>query len=147
MEKIKIAPVYFKNKQGFTLVELIVAAVVIGIIAGFSMAGFYGARQRALTNEARAILKLIQSAQKVHYLEVNSYVECTNTSWTSDQETCINNNLHLAIPPGGPSDDVDWDYETLSSNGCAHCRNRANNARMHICIDDEDTSSGICSCP
>jgi len=146
MRKIKIAPVYFKNKQGFALIELVIVIIILSIVAAFGAAGFFGARQRALENQAKATLRLIQSAQQVHFLETNSYANCLG-AWNSDQETCINNNLHLSIPPGGASDDVDWDFETYGSDGCAHCRNRATDARMHICIDDEKASAGNCSCP
>jgi len=130
---------------GFTLVELVIVIVLAGIIIGFAMPGFLGARNKALDKQAQANLKLIQAAQKVYEIETNAYVNCSGGLEGSDQETCINMNLRLSLTPDG--NNPDWDYETFAS-GCAYCQKRGGITFWRICIDDSDPSSGTCAgCP
>ncbi|MFH1504269.1 MAG: prepilin-type N-terminal cleavage/methylation domain-containing protein, partial [Candidatus Omnitrophota bacterium] len=125
---------------GFTLMELIIVMTVIAIIAALTFPNFLNTKEKALNNQAQAMLKLIQAAQKVNYTEANSYVDCSG-GFAGDQESCINTNLRLSLTPNG--NNPNWDYRT-DTNGCADCQRRGALTTWHICIDDEDISAGTC---
>ena len=74
-----------RNKGGFTIVELLIVIVVIGILAAITIVAYNGIQQKskntALINAASQTLKSIQAyvAQEGAYPALNGYA-CTTTS-------------------------------------------------------------------
>ena len=52
-----------KLLTGFTLLELMLVVVIVGIIATFAIPGYLGVKQRAEGRQAARQLKLIQDAE------------------------------------------------------------------------------------
>lgn len=96
-------PVAQKKMRAFTLVEVIVVTIIIGVMAILAMPGFINTRERILDNEAKANLKLIQNAEKIYRLENNTYINCANTS-------TVNTTLKLSLPTSN------WNYKVVSAS-------------------------------
>jgi len=67
-------------KRGFTLLELIIVLIILGVLSTLGITQYGAMRERALGREAVAQLKMIQAAEEVLYLETNSRKTCNNTS-------------------------------------------------------------------
>ncbi len=67
-------------KKAFTLLELLITLVVIGIIAGFAVPGYLGTRNRAIDREAQAMLVLMRAAQQTRDAEALGYSTCNSTA-------------------------------------------------------------------
>lgn len=93
-----------KNK-GFTLVEILVVIVIIGILVALALSSFGVTKERAMDKEAKANLRLIQAAEKIYKLEM-AYYYPPGTS-TSDVGS-INANLKLRLP--APPKTISWNY-------------------------------------
>ena len=93
-----------KQKPGFTILELIVVVVILGVIAIITLPGFNKARENSLDQEASANLKLIQAAEKIYKLEMTMYFNATNA-------TDINSYLKLALPTAS----INWNYKVDSA--------------------------------
>ena len=67
---------------GFTLIELIIVIIIIGILATFAMPAFMVTKEKTLTKEAIVNLKLIAAAEKVWRIESvdNTYTLCNCTT-------------------------------------------------------------------
>ncbi len=85
---------------GFTLLELIVVIVIIGILAVISLPQFSAMKENSLDQEAIANLKLIQAAEKIYKMEVTFYASCANA-------VAINSWLRLSIPTAS----TNWNYK------------------------------------
>ncbi|HMO02645.1 MAG TPA: prepilin-type N-terminal cleavage/methylation domain-containing protein [Oligoflexia bacterium] len=64
------------NKNGFTLVELLVVVATAGILAAIAVAQFAEYRSRAYDTAALADLKNLLSAQEAYFVDNNNYATC-----------------------------------------------------------------------
>lgn len=61
------------NHRGFTLVELLVVIIIIGILASLAIPRFARQTDKAMETEAKLMLSQIQKLQSVYHLEHKSY--------------------------------------------------------------------------
>ena len=66
------------NKSGFTLVELMVVAVIVAILAAVAIPLMSGNKKRAIATEAEAGLGTVRSALRAMYAQTSDYSEDLN---------------------------------------------------------------------
>jgi len=98
-----------KVGRSFTLLELIIVVVVIGIIAGFAIPGYFGVKGRADQRAAVTQLTLIHTAEKVRHLESGKYRDCAGYIACNDPDPAIG--LNLDLPNDG------WVYTVICEGG------------------------------
>lgn len=64
------------NKSGFTLIELMIVVVIIGILAALAIPRFMQASSKSKQSEARMLLKQISTMQGAYFMLHDSY--CLN---------------------------------------------------------------------
>ncbi len=88
--------------RGFTLVEMMIVVVIMGILAGLAMVGYRRYIARARTAEAVAVLAEMASKEQVYFLEFGAYLPLR-----ADNNTTINppsqNENAAAFYPISPS--------------------------------------------
>ncbi len=99
------------SKKSFTLLELMLVVVIVGIIATFAIPGYLGVRQRAEQRQASTQLRLIQTAEKVIFLEQNAYRACTFPLPAAPAAFNCNVRLNLDLPNDG------WNYRVTNIAG------------------------------
>ncbi len=100
----------YKKDKGFTLTELLIVIIIIGILAALALPQFSKTKEHALRKEAQANLKLIAAAEKIYRMEAGAYYPVPAGPQSSI--TNINDYLKLSIPSGGARN---WDYAVDSS--------------------------------
>lgn len=78
----------FHNKKGFTLIELMIVVVIIGILAALAIPRFMTATTRSKQSEAKQILKQVYTMQ-------HAYRQGSNPATYGD------NGVNIAAPGGG----------------------------------------------
>ncbi|HXS17167.1 MAG TPA: prepilin-type N-terminal cleavage/methylation domain-containing protein, partial [Polyangiaceae bacterium] len=62
---------------GFTLMELMIVVVIMGVLASLAVYSLNGYLQRAKVSEAREVVGQIMAAQEAYFDEVGSYLDVT----------------------------------------------------------------------
>ncbi len=128
------------NKQlvrGFTLLELIIVTIIIGILVTLGVGHYGSVKEKTLEKEAQANLELIIAAEKIYKMEKGSYYNGTNTA-------DLNSNLTLLLPAGSSAN---WNYTTQASNANTHCAqaNRTTSAvTWRMRTNETEPVSGTC---
>lgn len=83
-----------KNREGFTLIELMIVVAIIGILAAIAIPQFASYRQRAQDSAAQSALKNLATAQEDYYVQYETYTPTIgNLSATYQPDTNISLNL------------------------------------------------------
>ena len=64
---------FFKNKKGFTLVELVVVIAILGILAGIAIPRFMDATATARGAKIVADMRTIESSESMYYAQKGTY--------------------------------------------------------------------------
>ena len=67
-----------KNKKGFTLVELIIVIVIVGILSVISVAVYRGYTLKSKMTEGKALAASIITSQRVYYSEFGEWYIIAN---------------------------------------------------------------------
>jgi prepilin-type N-terminal cleavage/methylation domain-containing protein len=68
-----------KREHGFTLVELMIVVIIVGILAAVAIPMYRGATDRAKASEAESALGAVRSAMRVYYAEHGTYANASFT--------------------------------------------------------------------
>jgi prepilin-type N-terminal cleavage/methylation domain-containing protein len=64
----------FHNRRGFTLIELMIVVVIIGILAALAIPRFMAATSKAKQSEAKGILKQAYTMQRTYFQQHGLYL-------------------------------------------------------------------------
>jgi prepilin-type N-terminal cleavage/methylation domain-containing protein len=82
-----------RNARGFTLVELMIAVTVVGILATVAIPMFQVVPERSKSTEAVTALGLIRSAMRIYYVEHGTYANAVH--FTDGAQ--VTNGGHLGV--------------------------------------------------
>ena len=68
----------FHSRKGFTLIELMIVVVIIGILAALAIPRFMQATVKSKQSEAKGILKQIYTMERTYRQENGAYLTCAN---------------------------------------------------------------------
>jgi prepilin-type N-terminal cleavage/methylation domain-containing protein len=130
-------------RAGFTLVELIIIVIIIGILATFATPQYIKTQERGLDNEAKANLVMLQSAENIYKSESSSF-------YASAVHADLNTNLEITLPTAGGK----WNYSTkiIPAVGvtpirlCAQAKRNGSDNRSWYMMDIDNTPS-VGTCP
>ena len=139
-----------KNIRSFTLIELIIIVIILGILVTFAAPQYSTTKEKSLEKEAFANLQLIIAAEKIYLMEHEQYYATPGNATTAIARIqAINEGLKLSIPY---SNSRNWNYRLSINNSaspktaCADAT-RINNASIifHLRNTEDLPTTGGCS--
>ena len=91
-----------KLRNGFTLIELMIAVAIIGILAAVAIPNFMKFQARSKQSEAKTNLKALFTAEKAFKLEKDRYSSLVGEIGFSPER---NNRYAYYLASGGPNGD------------------------------------------
>jgi type IV pilus assembly protein PilE len=125
------------NQQGFTLIEMMIVVLIMGILVGIALPAYQDSVLRSGRAEAKSELLQVASDQERHYSSFNTYIDDAtplSTPTVADRDRTSSNGLYLisvaacdggaisncfiatATAQGGQADDI-CDTLTISNTG------------------------------
>jgi type IV pilus assembly protein PilE len=84
-----------KKSKGFTLVELIIVIVIVGILSIVAVPIYRGYTKKAIATEAKALLGSIATSEKVYYAEFGNYFKVDPTSYVYELDVDSRSNKYF----------------------------------------------------
>ncbi|HWT55423.1 MAG TPA: type II secretion system protein [Candidatus Microsaccharimonas sp.] len=128
-----------KQSKGFTIVELLIVIVVIGILAGLVITTYNGIQQKARNTERTTDLKTFQSQLEAYYANKGFYPSNANLGTTSATNVAFlasdlkGMDKETLRDPKGAAGDYSLNTDTAATNKYAYapqpasCDNSAGN--------------------
>jgi general secretion pathway protein G len=99
--------VSLKQKQsGFTIVELLIVIVIIGILAGLVITTFVGIQQRARNSERQTDINSISNQLEAYFAKNSGYPTLANLNdpaWRSGNDIKMGDNDKALADPSSPT--------------------------------------------
>ncbi len=84
-----------KNRKGFTLVELIIVIVIVGILSIVAVPVYKGYTKKAMGTEAKTLLGSIATAEKVYFAEYSHFRAVEETGFDKELDVDARSNKYF----------------------------------------------------
>jgi len=99
-----------RNEQGFTLIELMVVVIIIGILVAIAVPLYGGVQARARDNACAANVRTLNGAMSMYYAENDSFPdeveELETAGFIQESPECPNEGTYSIGPEGGEGEYV-----------------------------------------
>lgn len=108
-----------KNKSGFTLIELMMALTIVGLIMAVAIPAYQSSLLKSRRGEARGALMDLANRMEKYYMENNSYANATVAGVGASATTAPNGYYTLAITAQSASAFTLVATPVSTDSGCA----------------------------
>jgi type IV pilus assembly protein PilA len=126
-----------RDEEGFTLIELMVVVLIIGILIAIALPTFLGARKRAQDRAAQSSLRNAIAAAKTCFTDNDTYTGCNDAALNGIEPS-------LTFQAGASTTPKQVSYEVYQTNKAGDSWAAAALSDSGTCwwIDDISTSPG-----
>ena len=126
------------NKKGFTLVELMVVIVIIGVLAAVAIPKMMAATNKAKAGEGPQILRAIASMEAAYKAETDTFLVSTPTAKTTPATTADESWKKLGFDPEPFSKYFAFKVDVPDANSTFTA-----NATLYVSLGDAKTNEVI----
>ena len=83
------------KKNGFTLVELVIVIIIVGILSIVAVPVYRGYTRKSIATEGKALLGVIQMSERAKFAETAEYVSVSNVSFNEELDTDARSNKYF----------------------------------------------------
>jgi general secretion pathway protein G len=120
-----------ENDKGFTLVELLIVIVILGVLAGIVVFAVSGITDRGEVAACKADVKTVQVASEAYYAKNGGYAQ--NIGVTAGQTALVPDFLQAA--PNQSAAKTDGKYRVIYDNATGAVTGKLNNGAVAPAVD------------
>lgn len=107
----------FKNESGFTLIEILIVVLIIGIIAALAIPNLMSAQKTAWAKTCKANRGTLEAAAELYKMQSGAYPTAVKDMWkgVGGYEAVMTRDMDcpmVAVTPGNPATQYDIDDQT-----------------------------------
>lgn len=124
----------YKNEVGFTLIEILIVVLIIGVIAALAIPNLMSAQKTAWAKTCKANRATLEAAAELYKMQKGSYPSSVGEMWTpvGDYEAVMSRDMDCPMVPlvaGTPSHGSKYVIDT--DTGIVTCLNVGSGAGKH----------------
>ena len=111
-----------RKAKGFTLVELVIVIVIVGILSIVAVPLYRGYTRKAMATEGKSLLGSIQTSEKVYFTEYAAFKGTTLTAFDSSLDVDARSNKYFtsfAITAAGSGSGATFKAITSGNGGAS----------------------------
>ena len=86
---------FLENKKGFTLVELVIVIVIVGILSIVAVPIYRGYTRKAMLTEGKSIIANIENSEKIYYAENSFFYSTQKKSFDKVLDVDVRSNKYF----------------------------------------------------
>ena len=95
---------YIKNRSGFTLIEIMIVVIIVGVLASLALPKFFSTVEYSRSQEALSAIATVRGGLERYYVSKgNSYTGATTANIDTGNPLAGQPNAHFVISVGGTS--------------------------------------------
>ena len=127
------------KNRGFTLLELLIVTVILGVAAGLAIPAYNLTVEQSRGNEAKINLNIIYMAEKVYKLNTGTYWDGTTTASPASINTALNTNITTNFYTENGSSSVGTSFSGVTATTFTAKMERAGASNKTFIIDQTGT--------
>ena len=141
------------SQKGFTIVELLIVIVVIGILAALVLNTFSGAQKRARDTERVGDVNALATQLEVYYNDKGAYPQWTQINDATKAKTAFpgldvgamnapSNNVNFDLVSTASANTAEYGYQAYQQDGTTACATDDACAKFTLTFQKEELKTG-----
>lgn len=120
-------------KKAFTLIELLIVIIIVGVLAAVAIPNYTNMVERAKADQATTYLRVIRTAEKIYYSSNETYIVCNNVGDLKNIGAEITEESYTFTVAGNPD---------IADSFLATAARRNTDPAVTITLDDDGAWGG-----